>query len=390
MYEWIIVGGGIHGCTITNFLIKTGQYGTRDIRIIDRYKEPMTNWKKNTSLISMPYLRSPSVHHIDVDPFSLEKFAKESQCGDAFYGTYDRPSLHLFNDHCDTIFEEINIREMWIQGEVTQIKKKQFHWEIENRNGEIVKSKNIVLAISISDQPVIPKWGQLLFQESDNVFHVYDNLEVDKLKSMKYPVTIIGAGITAAHLAIKLSKNFPRNVTMLKRHPFRIHSFDSDPGWLGPKYLNFYDNMTDYEKRRNLIVDARNKGSIPRELYHQLRYLEKNKIINIQNGEVEKAEKKYQNIQMHLTNGERIATGSIIFATGFSPHLPKHNWLSKLINHENLRCAKCGYPVVTRSLQWCDHLYVSGPLAELEIGPVARNIAGARKAAERIVASISQ
>lgn len=34
-----------------------------------------------------------------------------------------------------------------------------------------------------------------------------------------------------------------------------------------------------------------------------------------------------------------------------------------------------------------ERLVVSGPLAELELGPVARNIIGARRAGERLIAS---
>jgi hypothetical protein len=49
-----------------------------------------------------------------------------------------------------------------------------------------------------------------------------------------------------------------------------------------------------------------------------------------------------------------------------------------------LPIAPCGYPLVNSALCWTDGLYVLGPLAELEIGPVARNITGARQAAERI------
>jgi len=47
----------------------------------------------------------------------------------------------------------------------------------------------------------------------------------------------------------------------------------------------------------------------------------------------------------------------------------------------------CGFPIVDKNLSWGDsgRIYVSGALAELEIGPSARNIAGARLAAERIV-----
>lgn len=52
-----------------------------------------------------------------------------------------------------------------------------------------------------------------------------------------------------------------------------------------------------------------------------------------------------------------------------------------------LRCAACGYPVVSPSLAWSDGLHVTGPLAELELGPSSRNIAGARRAADRLVAA---
>ena len=53
--------------------------------------------------------------------------------------------------------------------------------------------------------------------------------------------------------------------------------------------------------------------------------------------------------------------------------------------------APCGYPVPDAQLRWHDRgsgaLYVAGALAELELGPSARNLAGARLASERIVAA---
>jgi len=42
-----------------------------------------------------------------------------------------------------------------------------------------------------------------------------------------------------------------------------------------------------------------------------------------------------------------------------------------------------------KEIQWCPHLYVAGALAELELGPVARKIAGARKTAERIAGGVA-
>lgn len=56
----------------------------------------------------------------------------------------------------------------------------------------------------------------------------------------------------------------------------------------------------------------------------------------------------------------------------------------------SLPCAACGYPLVDRALRWHGSadgpspLFVTGPLAELEVGPVSRNIQGARLAARRI------
>ena len=43
-----------------------------------------------------------------------------------------------------------------------------------------------------------------------------------------------------------------------------------------------------------------------------------------------------------------------------------------------------GYPIIDPSLRWHPR-YVTGPLAELELGPSSRNIAGARRAGERIL-----
>ncbi|HZH63002.1 MAG TPA: hypothetical protein VEY70_26330 [Metabacillus sp.] len=86
--------------------------------------------------------------------------------------------------------------------------------------------------------------------------------------------------------------------------------------------------------------------------------------------------------------GTLLKAKTIVLATGFHPDVSGGKLIEQMVQVENLQCAECGYPIVNSSLEWCPHLYVSGPLAELEVGPIARNIAGARHAAERIVSSI--
>ena len=75
-----------------------------------------------------------------------------------------------------------------------------------------------------------------------------------------------------------------------------------------------------------------------------------------------------------------------------------------LAQKSNLPLSDCAYPIVNSHLQWkkdstsssqqsttptTTNIYVTGALADLELGPSARNIAGARMASERILAGAS-
>ena len=44
----------------------------------------------------------------------------------------------------------------------------------------------------------------------------------------------------------------------------------------------------------------------------------------------------------------------------------------------------CGFPKITHELEWLPHLFVAGGLADLELGPFARNIMGGKEAVQRI------
>lgn len=50
-----------------------------------------------------------------------------------------------------------------------------------------------------------------------------------------------------------------------------IHDFDADPGWLGPKNMKYFSQMTSSKARFNLINKERHKGSMPKELELRLK-----------------------------------------------------------------------------------------------------------------------
>ncbi|MFP3322823.1 FAD/NAD(P)-binding protein [Planococcus sp. SIMBA_160] len=388
MHTWIIIGGGIQGMTLATFLRKQKEIAPEEMAIIDPHKEPLSEWRRCTEAISMPFLRSPFVHHLDVNPFSLNHHAKASPFSEeaSFLGRFKRPSLLLFHEHCEHLMREQEIRRSWIQGRVASVKRSEDGWQVLLENGTTVSGANIVLAIGAGEQLHWPEWAQQLRAESPgSVFHVFDRERPD-FDASQAPFTIIGGGITAVHLALKLHKQFPGQVTLLKRHPFRVHDFDSDPGWLGPKYQQAFHKTRSYVRRRKMIGAARRKGSIPRDLNAKLRKQIRQFPGLVADGHVHEAKRQHGTTALIDEHGGLIhQTGTVILATGFQPHLPGSEWLAPVIEEQHLKCAECGYPVVTHTLQWGPGLYVMGPLAELEVGPIARNISGAREAASRIL-----
>ncbi|WP_026673275.1 FAD/NAD(P)-binding protein [Alkalihalobacterium bogoriense] len=386
MKEWTIIGGGIQGCTIANYLLKSKRTTVENLAIIDPNHSPLSTWNRCTSQIEMPFLRSPSIHHIDIDPFSLEKFAKSKegkQYAD-FYGPYDRPSLSLFNHHCESIFEDIQLSRSWITGTVNQVKRKMSQWDITLASGQQFKSQKVVLAMGLSDHPYWPEWAQNIKEMGANIHHIFERHQAKPLDEQD-DVVVIGGGISAVHTVIKLAKNHRGKIKLISRHPFRVFPFDSDPGWLGPKYMRKFQKIKCYETRRQMIVKARHRGSMPNELKVKVNKLQKKNKIEILFGDIKDVTFVQNELRVELES-KTIQAQQILLATGFHSTAPGMPWLQSTIQEEQLRCATCGYPIVSAdSLQWGEQLFVTGALSELEVGPVARNLSGARRAALKIV-----
>ncbi len=65
----LIIGAGVHGMTLAISYMEQGGC-LEDLIIVDRLTDPLSNWKQQTSSISMSHLRSTRVHH---DSWSVRK-----------------------------------------------------------------------------------------------------------------------------------------------------------------------------------------------------------------------------------------------------------------------------------------------------------------------------
>jgi hypothetical protein len=115
----------------------------------------------------------------------------------------------------------------------------------------------------------------------------------------------------------------------------------------------------------------------------QLNHLRHSGAVQLRVSDVEAAHVAGEQVRL-LGTGEELVADRVVLATGFHQGRPGGEWLDRAVLEHDLSVAPCGYPAVDARLRWAPGLHVSGALAELEIGPVARNLLGARLAGERL------
>ncbi|MCH2185298.1 NAD(P)/FAD-dependent oxidoreductase [Myxococcota bacterium] len=400
MLDWVIVGGGPHGVHIAARLIAEAGVSRQAIKIVDDEEVLLARWRRCTANSGMRFLRSPAVHHLDPSTRSLQQFARSGsgrRIAQPFTRPYSRPSLELFDLHCEKLIEHFGLEELHIRGRANRLELFEGYVRVGFSGSEEkgvcgqAEAKNGVLALGAPRQTHWPEWARRVGVSASAaghpsvIRHIFDpgfNLVDDESDES---VAVIGAGISGVQVALRLARE-GRRVILLSRHPIRVHQFDSDPGWQGPMYMAAYSRLSDPGERRARILKARHRGSVPPEIQSALRAaLSAGTIEHLENVEVESA--CFSDGRVALACGDRkVEVDRVLLATGFPAQRPGGEWLDEAIELYDLPCADCGYPLVDRGLRWHPRLFVMGSLAELEIGPVSRNLSGAQRAGERIVA----
>lgn len=385
MLDWLIVGGGVHGTHISNALVQRAGVPHDRVRVLDPHERPLEAFWRFTRATGMTYLRSPGVHHLDLHPYALRRFAKAGAGKRLarFVFPYDRPGLDFFRAHTDHVVRENRLAGLREVGRALGLARVAGGYRVESERGAI-ESRRVVLAIGVGEQPCRPPWAR-------TGAHIFDPSFDRSALVGGGRVLVVGGGISAAQLACWLAAA-GSPVTVVARHDPRVHRFDSDPEWLGPKAMVRFRAARDLAARRRMIAEARRRGSVPPEVAIDLARERRAGRIEWLVGEPIDARRDADGgVTLTLEEGRGTISGAhLVLATGFEQHRPGGALLdAAAVLSLGLECAACGYPIVSPELAWARGLFVSGPLAELELGPAARNIAGARAAAERIVRAAS-
>ncbi len=396
--SWLIIGGGIHGVHIAARLIGHGGVAAEQVRILDPADTLLARWRTCTATTGMTHLRSPSVHHIDLDAWSLQRFAgrRRRRKSGLFAPPYNRPSLDLFNAHCDHVIDTYDLQARHIRGwaSACRIECDGVTIKIEDQiegtpgnntgDGGELFATHIVLAIGANEQPAWPSWAPT---DDPRVAHIFARGFSLPLADAKQCIAVVGGGISAAQTALRLADE-GHKVHLISRHALRTHQFDSDPGWLGPKCMARFEQEQNLDRRRAMIVAARHRGSVPpgvQRALHRAIHLGR---ISWHEAGVDQVDREHGALRLRLSDGDEVVAEHVLLATGLSTKRPGGAMLERLIDSVSLPCAECGYPIVDSALRWHPRIHVTGPLAELALGPASRNIAGARKAGDKIIAAL--
>ena len=361
-----------------------------------------------------------------------------------FSKDYERPRLDLFNQHCDAIIEEYHLNEKHIQGKVVNLEPLKDYVRVavssstsqedNDQHQSIILADQVVLALG-NDNPSYPDWVTEDLLERGKVRHLLDtdtdgannnnkkessSRSSSSIDSDASSVAIIGGGITAAHKTLQVAQQEGKTIHLISRQEIMEQQFDTHQDWMMddaaakrsqagggaglPARQELFRCTCCMQQRRSIIARERIPGTVTAAVNrgrHGLQYAIQNDRVRWHQAEVIGLSQQlddssdghpgHDKLELQLSSGLSIEVDQVLLATGFGKRPPGLIHMNKL----DLPVSEfCGYPIVDSDLRWGgldSRIFVSGALAELELGPSARNIAGARLAAERILrASRSQ
>ncbi|NGM68451.1 SidA/IucD/PvdA family monooxygenase [Natronolimnobius sp. AArcel1] len=406
MRECVIVGGGIHGTYLVQRLLEETPLERSDVLVVDPNDRLLASFRQKARACEMNALRSTFVHHIGTEPFGLEDFAEARGREDELLSRPKyprRPSLSLFLDYTDYVIERNDLASLHRQAAVTSIRRCDSSSEtqslvLETDAGETITTRTCVLAMGHGGRYQRPSWADGIGE----IEHVWDD-SFDP-ETPAGDAIVVGGGITAAQVALCLADRVPDDaddadaaaVTLLSRHDLETAAIEADPRWINWNHVerHLHRHPPGSQARADVLREARNDATIPPTLFDRLESVAESETLSIRHGDVRSARQVDGRVRLVLENGGCCSAERVVLATGFAPVF-SHPFVEQVAVELDLECGYRGMPLLSdETLAWQraddepSHVFVSGALAAGTVGPLAGNIAGARRAADRLSVGI--
>lgn len=378
-----IIGAGPHGLAAAVHLRQADP--NLIITTIDRRPSWLTTWSEQFARAEIKTLRSPAVHHPAPDPYALPDFIRSQ--GLAQSGLpYNLPTTCAFEQFCRFLIDHYDL-EPPLATPPWQITSRGRELRIECSD-HIISARNVIVATN-PHRRNIPAWIEpLLGQRAGLIASGYD-VDLRALPGLDGDrVVVVGGGLTAAHLALGAASR-GATVQLISRENLRVRDFDTAPGWLGPKYLNFFHAELDPARRLAIASKALAGGSMPNWVHQRLMDISGAGQIDLRESTVVRRATLSPDKTglLELSDGLTVPADRVWLATGTRTDANAIRSLRPLLDDVD---SIGGLPIVDTNLRLGPHrAFVMGRLTTLSLGPASGNLWGAQRAAQRITQCIT-
>ncbi len=378
-----ILGAGPHGLAAAVHL-RRAQPSTRLV-VVDASGSWLSRWHDQMAKAEIATLRSPIVHHPSPDSSALSHHLARRGLPSSGL-PYGAPTTEAFASFCDELIADSAL-DAPIATQPRTVTPEGRGMRIETDDG-VINARHVVVA-SNPHRRQIPDWVWPLLGHRSELFAHASDLDLRLTPDLRdNRVVVIGGGLSAAHLACGAARR-GGVVHLVARRPLETRSFDTDPGWLGPKYLRAFTAEPDPARRLGMARAARGGGTIPQWMGERLDALVADGLLVAHEATTIRAAlvDPDGHCRLALDDHTTLDADRVWLATGTAPDITTMRCLEGLVaDLPNLD----GLPILDASLRLGSHpVHVMGRLATLALGPAAGNLWGARRAAQRITEAIT-
>jgi hypothetical protein len=387
MLECVIVGGGIHGTYLVQRLLEDTGLEREEIRIVDPNDRLLASFRRKARACEMDAMRSTFVHHVGTEPFGLESFAEARGREDELLPTPGyprRPSLSLFLDYADSVIDGRILEELHRRAAVEAVREREREGLVLETTDGRIRTRTCVLAIGHGGRYRVPDWAAGI----DGITHVWDGFDPDARVD---ETVVVGGGVTAGQVATCLAHR--ESVTLLSRRELEEATIEADPRWINWNHVerHLHRHPPGSRARIETVREARNDATMPPTVLDSLEAAVENDGLDVRTGSVRSARAVDDRVRLLLAEGGCLSADRVVLATGFAPVFD-HPFVDRVADELDLERGYRGMPVLDDgTLAWRgtdgdrSSVFVTGALATGTVGPFAGNVAGARRAADRLV-----
>lgn len=380
-HDVLIVGAGPHALTMARYLACAGMSAT-----VLGDEDWCAAWRRRMRRLDVGMLRSHHTQHPDPDQYALARFGGDPI--QAWAGPWSTPTTDIFNRFCDHIVGAHGLGDVLVRDRALRILPGAGGLRVRTQAGAEIHARHVVLATNPARSRV-PGWAAATSGSAPpgRIVHS-DDLALDDQAVHGERVLVVGGGLTGAGIAVGAARR-GAHATLATRRPLVIRVADAESNWHGPARLRGYFAERDPERRLRMSRDARGGGSVTPAVADELRELVEAGSATLRAAsEIECATWRDGAFDA-LIDGRTQRFEHIWLATGHALSALDEPLLHDIADAHRAHLVD-GLPALDDACRWPGtELHLMGALAELQLGPLARNLAGARMAADRVISRLA-